>query len=279
MELIMLATRDAITNAQLNNYTPCIINKSSLANAVAGQQSSLWRAATTPAQAAIPTAPALCNKALLGSLQFPDKTAPETNYSSWASLTSSISATTVEVHDRLVHTGGLVLNVTTLQPITGLSLSTLAPSAARLGSANYSTCQWYLDVYADGGATASNATISVTYDDDSAGNLNVLAVGGTLRAGRKILLSSLIPTAKNGLNVKSITGVQLSASTGTAGNFGFSCTVTKTAMPLNVANKTEVFEWSQIAAQFENDACLELVTTCGSTSTGTLTGQFRLMHG
>lgn len=277
----MITTTNGIANALLNNSTDVVINKANLASAVAGQMFSLFRAATLPAQAALPTTPALCTKALLGSFQFPDQVAPATTYIGWAALLSANSSTTIEIHDRIVHNGSLVLNVTTAQNITGLDLATLNPSSARLGSANYSSGEWYLDVYADGGATASNATINVTYNDDFSENLTAVAVGGTIRNGRKICLTPLIPAASAAVGrfIKRINSLTLSASTGTAGNVGFSFTRKKTILPLLLSNKTELFDWANTGAQLENDACIELVVICGSTSTGTLVGQIKLAHG
>ena len=38
-----------------------------------------------------------------------------------------------------------------------------------------------------------NATVTVTYDDGTSGNLTTFAAGGTIRAGRMIPLNQLIP--------------------------------------------------------------------------------------
>jgi hypothetical protein len=211
---------------------------------------------------------------------FTNQTAPAKSYLAWLNAVSANAATVLEIHDRLAHMGGLVLNVTTSQTVTGLDLSTLGLVADRRGDANYSDCQWWLEVYTDGGATASNATINVTYDDASAGNLNVQAVGGTLRAGRMIPLTPLIPTAQQGRFIRGINSVILSASTGTAGNFGFTATRPRTVGSLNVANKTEVWDWAQLGfPEVPNDACLQAVVLCPTTSTGTLRGGGKIAHG
>jgi len=276
-----VSTRDDLINALANNSDRIVIDKASLANAVAGQIFSLWRATGQPAQGAIPTTAALCTKALAGAMGFVNQTDPVKSYLGWMSLTAGNSAIGLEVHDRIAHLGGLVLNVTTSQTVTGLNLTSggLNPPAARLGDANYSDGQWFLDVYTDGGATASNATINVTYNDGSTGNLTVLAVGGTLRAGRRIPLTPLIPTADQGKFIRGINSVQLSASTGTAGNFGFTYTRQRTGLGLDTAFKTVPFDWAALGLpSIENDACLELVMTCSTTSTGTLRGQGKIAH-
>jgi hypothetical protein len=253
-----------------------IIDKASIANAVAGQLFSLWRATGQPAQGAIPgTTPAIPTSATTGAMGFTNVTAPIYNFLLWAFAQSGNSAMSPEIWDRVAHMGGLVLNTTSPQTITGLDLGSggLNLGADRRGASNYSDIQWFLEVYSDGGATASNATIAVTYNDDSTGNLNVQAVGGTLRAGRLIPLTPLIPTGSQGKFIRAIGSVTLSASTTTAGNFGFTAVRPRTAFSLPLANKTESFDWAQLGLPvIPNDACLMIAMLCGTTSTGTLRG-------
>jgi hypothetical protein len=277
-----ITARDQLVDALGNNSARIVIDKASIANTVAGQVCSLWRATGQPAQAAIPTTPALCTSALLGAIGSPNTSGGQASYLGWLFLVSSNSAMSPEIHDRLAHMGGLVLNVTTSQSTAGLDLSAGALNlvADRRGDANYSDVQWWLEVYIDGGATASNATINVTYDDGSTGNLTVLAVGGTLRAGRMIALTPLIPTAQQGRFIRGINSVILSASTGTAGNFGFTATRPRTAAPLPLANKTEVFDWAQLGFPLiPNDACLMIPIITSTTTTGTLRGGGKIAQG
>jgi hypothetical protein len=276
-------TRDQYLSALANNASPIVIDKASLANAVAGQLFSLWRATGQPAQAAIPTAAALCTNELTGAIPFEQQTAPNTSYIGRLSLNSSNSAMSFEVRDRIAHLGSLVLNVATSQTVTGLDLDPagLNPSSARLGAANYSHGQWFLEVYADGGATASNATINVTYNDGTSGNLTVVAVGGTLRAGRRIALTPLIPLADQGKFIRRINSVILSGTgTGTAGNFGFTYSRFLTDSDLLVSNKTEKNDWAMLGLpNVPNGACLEIMVVCSTTSTGTLRGSGKIVHG
>jgi hypothetical protein len=276
-----ITTRDELIDALANNSSRIVIDKASLASMVAGTTASMWRSTGQPAQGAIPgTTPVVPTSATTGAIGFTNQTSPVTSYIAWLALVGSNSATSWEFHDRVAHSGGLVLNVTTAQNISGLDLSTLAPSADRLGASDYSDVQWFLEVYTDGGATASNATINVTYDDASAGNLNVAAVGGTIRVGRRIALTPLIPSAQQGKKIRGINSVTLSASTGTAGNFGFTCTRQRTAVSLPIANYGQPFDWAALGLPgVPNDSCLEIVCACSTTSTGTLRGQGKIAHG
>jgi hypothetical protein len=266
-----------------NNSSRLVIDKASLANAVAGQLFSLWRATGQPAQGAIPgTTPAVPTSATTGAFSFTNQTAPATSYLAWLALVAGNNAQSWEIHDRIAHMAGLVLNVTTSQPITGLDIGTgaLNPPAARLGASNLSDVQWLLEVYADGGATASNATVNVTYGDASSGNLTVIPVGGTLRVGRAIPLTPFIPAADQGKYIQRINSIILSASTTVAGNVGFTCTRQRTALPTLLANLQAVADWAQLGLpEVPNDACLQLFCTTSATSTGTLRGQGKIAHG
>lgn len=275
-----ITTGDQLLQALGNNSTRVIIDKGSLANQVAGRFTSLWRATGQPAQAAIPTTPVSPTTATLGAMRMTNQTAPASSYLAWMFLTNTNNALAVEVHDRLAHNGGLNLTLLTSQTTTGLDLATLGVSADRLGDANYSDVQWWLEVYADGGATASNATINVTYNDLTTGNLNVLAVGGTVRAGQCFALTPLIPTSSQGKFIKGINSVILSASTGTAGNFGFTATRPRTVLGLNIANKTETADWAALGLpEIANDSCLFLMLLGTTTSSGNLRGGGKIAHG
>lgn len=275
------ANVDQIAAALATNNSPFIIDKGSIANTAAGQIFSLFRATGQPAQGAIPTTAAVCTKALAGAIAFTNQTAPAaSNFGYFSALNSNNSAMTLIMRDRLAHVGGGNLTLLTAQTNVAMDLLTLAPPAARMGAANYSDVEWYLDVHADGGATASNATVNVTYDNGTTGNLSVIAVGGTLRTGRCIPLMAFIPGAQNGLFIRGINSVTLSASTGTAGNFGFTARVPKFTMSLNTINIGNERDWAQLRlASAPNDACLEMLVMCSTTSTGAIRGEGTIIHG
>jgi hypothetical protein len=275
-----ITTRDQLIDALANNVSRVVVDKASLANQTAGRLCSLWRATGFPAQGAIPTTPAVPTNATLGSVGFANQTAPATSYIGQLALASSNNTTSIEVYDRIAHNGGLVLNVTTAQTITGLDLSTLGIPADRIGEADYSDVQWFLEVYADGGATASNATINVTYDNGTTGNLTTLAVGGTIRAGNMFPLRALIPAGSQARNIRGPNSVTLSASTGTAGNFGFTAVRLRTTLTLPNANQAAQHDWAMLGLpSVPNDACLMFAVLSGANISGTLRGGGKISHG
>ncbi len=278
---MVISTNDQMMAALWNNSSRLVIDKASIANATAGAPMSLWRATGQPAQGAIPVAAAICTKALLGCFGFDDQVAPATTYLGVMELLSSNNATSIEFHDRIAHMGGLSLVLTTAQPVTlALDASGLNVPAARIGDANYSDIQWWLEVYADGGATASNATINVTYNDGTSGNLNLVAVGGTLRASRMIALNSLVPVGATPKFIRAINNVTLSASTATAGNFGFAATRRRGGMALPLANFAAEKDYIGFSSgQNVNETCLFMICVPSTTTTGTLRGSGKLAHG
>lgn len=276
-----ITTGDQLLAALGNSATRFVFDKSNLSNQVAGRYASLWRATGVPGQGAIPgTTPAVPTSATTGAIPFPNQTAPATSYLARLSAASANNAGMLEVHDRIAHSGGLVLNVTTLQSITGFDLDTLAPSAARLGPSDGSGLAWWLEVYTDGGATASNATINVDYYGGTTGDLSLLAVGGTIRAGMCFGLDALIPTADQGKRIRGINSVQLSASTGTAGNFGFTCTRPRASLPMPIANFGNVADWAGLGLpEVPNDSCLQFMVLPTLTSSGQVRGSGAIAHG
>jgi hypothetical protein len=279
LEIMAITSRDTLIDALANNVNRILIDKASVANQTAGRMCSLWRATGQPAQAVTPITPVVCNSVLLGAMGFANQVLPVENYIGWMFASSGNNATSLEVRDRLIHNGGLNLTLLTSQVTTGLDLNTVSISADRLGESDYSDVEWFLEVYSDGGATASNATINVTYNDGTTGNLNALAVGATIRAGNMFALTPLIPTLKQGKFIRGINSLILSASTGTAGNFGFTATRSRTSIEIPLANKAEVRSWGQLGLPYvANDSCLMLMVFCSTTSSGAIRGGGKIIY-
>lgn len=276
-----ISTRDQLIDAMGNNSSRIVLDKASISNAVAGAFYSMWRAAGQPGQGAIPAAVAVCNNATVGAVQFNQQTAPTTSYAPYFYVTTSNSAVTVELHDRLAHMGGLNGTLLTAQTV-GLDMTLLSGDniAVRDGDANYSDIQWWLEWYSDTGATASNATVNVTYNDGTTGNLTSVAVGGTIRAGRMLPLNSLIPAAAAGKYIRGVNSITLSASTALAGSFGVTATRPRLTLPSPLANFTQIYDWAQLGLpEIYNSSALFPIVICSTTTTGTIRGGGKIAHG
>ena len=273
---------DQLKDALGNNSSRLVIDKASLANAAAGQYHSLWRATGQPGQGAIPGAAAVCNNTLTGCMGFTQQTPPATSYGAWASAVCSNSAVTVEIHDRLMHMGGLSGTVTTAQTVNLDLNANLATDnlSDRKGDANFSDVQWWLEWYTDTGGTAVTATVAVTYNDGTTGNLSAISLAATRRASFMVALNGYIPAASSGKYIRDVDSVTLSATTGTAGNFGVTATRPRMDLPLLLANKKEIFNWADLGLpEIFNSSCLFPLQLASTTSTGTVRGGGKIAHG
>lgn len=277
-----ITTGDALVNALGNNSTRILWEKASIANTASGQLHSLWRATGQPGQGAIPAAAAVCDNTTAGAFQFAQQTSPNTSYFAWGVANCSNNAVTLELHDRLMHMGGLSGTLTTAQTANvdlSANLGT-ANLAARIGDANYSDVSWWLEWYTDTGATVVNATVSVTYDNGTTGTLTPISLAATRRASLMIPLNGFIPAAVAGRFIRDVDSVQLSASTAAAGSFGVTATRHRASIDLPLANKAETRDWAQLGLpEIHNSSCLFLVQLASTTTTGTVRGQGKIAHG
>lgn len=277
-----ITTRDQLINAMCNNRSRLVIDKASISNAAAGQFHSLWRATGQPGQGAIPGAAAVCTNALTGSLQFTQQVAPATSYLAILEGLCSNSASVLEIHDRLMHMGGLNGTLTTAQTANvdiGANLAT-SNLDVRKGDANYSDIQWWLEWYTDTGGTAVTATVNVTYNDDTSGNLTGVSLAATRRASFMQPLNGLIPSADSGKYIKDVNTVTLSATTGTAGSFGVTATRYRAALYQPLANARFTADWAGLGLpEIPNTSCLMLIQLAGATSTGTIRATGKIIHG
>lgn len=276
-----ITTLDGIFNALANNSSRLVIDKANIANAVAGQFHSLWRATGQPGQGAIPAAVANCNNTTLGGFNFTQQTLPATSYLGYLEAVSSNSSVTMEWHDRLVHMGGLNGTLTTAQTVGIDFLSITADNmVARIGDTNYSDIQWFLEWYTDTGATAVTATVAVTYNDGTTGNLTGISLAATRRASFMQPLNGLIPAAAAGKYIRAVNTVTLSATTATAGNFGVTATRPRASLLCPVANMKWSADWAALpVSEVPNSSCIFMVQIAGTTSTGTVRGGGKIAHG
>ena len=277
-----ITSRDQLIDAMGNSSSRFILDKASIASQAAGSYVSMWRATGQPGQGAVPTTAAVCTTAMTGAMGFAQQTAPAASYGAYMEVVTSNSAMTVEIHDRIAHRGGLNGTLTTAQTV-GIDLSTLLSTSnvgVRIGDANYSDVQWWLEWYTATGATAATATVAVTYDDGTSGNLTAISLAATRPAGFMVSLNALIPAASSGKYIRAVNAVTLSVTTGTAGNFGVTATRIRMASMCPVANLKTISNWADLGfPEIGNSACLFPVVLTSTTSSGTLRGGGKIIHG
>ena len=275
-----ISNRDQLIDGLGNNSSRIVLDKASIASVAAGNYVSMWRATGQPGQGAIPGAAAACNNALLGAIGFTQQVAPATSYGAYLESVFSTSAMVLEIHDRLAHMGGLNGTMTTAQTV-GIDLSAISSDnmAERIGDSNYSDVQWWLEWYTATGSTAVTATVAVTYNNGTTGNITV-SLAATRPAGQMIPLNGLIPSAGSGKFIRAVNSVTLSATTGTAGSFGVTATRIRMSQSCPLANFKSSSDWAALGLpEIKNSACLFPVALTSTTSTGTLRGGGKIAHG
>lgn len=276
----MITTIDQLLDSMANHSSRIIIDKASIASQTASSFCSLWRATGQPGQGAIPTTAAVCNDNLLGAIQFEQQTAPSTSYLTILEGVTSNASMTLEIHDRLAHMGGLNGTLTTAQNV-GIDLANMLATddmAARKGDTNYSDVQWWLEWYTATGATVANVTVNVTYNDGTTGNLTAQSLAASRPASHMIPLNGL--NTATGKFIRGVNNITLSATTGTAGNFGVTATRYRAGNFLPIANARFTADWAALGLpEIKNNACLFPVMLTSTTSTGTLRATGKISHG
>ena len=278
----MIENIDNLVKALGNNSSRIVLDKASIASQTANSFCSLWRATGQPGQGAIPTVVATCNNTTVGTIGFNQQTSPITSYGAYLEIATGNAAMTMELHDRLASMGGLNGTLTTAQSVN-LDLSTLLSTNninVRKGDDNYSDVQWWLEWYTATGATAVTATIAVTYNDGTTGNLSALSLAATRPASHMIPLNSLIPSAQSGKFIRGIVSVTLSATSGTAGNFGVTATRPRMTLSAPIANHKFIADWAQLGLpEIYNSSAIFPIVLTSTTSTGTVRGSGKIAHG
>ena len=138
-----ISTRDQLIGAMGNNSSRLVIDKASIASQTSNSFASLWRATGQPGQGAIPGTAAVCDNTMTGAMQFTQQTSPATSYLGILEALCTNAGSTLEIHDRLMHMGGLNGTLTTAQTVNVDISANLATANldARKGDANYSDVQ------------------------------------------------------------------------------------------------------------------------------------------
>ena len=278
----MIENIDNLVKALGNNSSRIVLDKASIASQTANSYCSLWRATGQPGPGAIPTVVATCNNTTVGTIGFNQQTSPITSYGAYLEIATGNAAMTMELHDRLASMGGLSGTVTTAQTVN-LDISTLGATnniSERKGDSNFSDIQWWLEWYTTTGATVVNITINVTYNDGTTGALTAQSLAANRPASHLIPINSLIPSASSGKYIRGVVSVQLSATTGTVGNFGITATRPRMVLPSPIANFKSVADWAQLGLpEIYNSSALFPIVLTSTTSSGTVRGGGKIIHG
>lgn len=262
-----IATMDALvdglaTGQVLAFYKPSVTAKG------AGTFQSLWTAAGTPGAGATPSTGSgqTNSSSTVGALAYANPTGGELSYLARAIANCSVVGSLV-VYDRLVASSGLSGINTGTQNITSQALTRYTS-----GTGLTAWIEWYTAT----GATASNLTLNYTNDAGTTGQVTAATpFVQTPVAGQ------MMPIPLNGNDgIRVAESVTLSASTGTAGNFGITIMKRLLTIPLPLANTGVTMDaFAAGLAQIPDSSCLAFMVWCSTTSTGVLSGEISLAQG
>lgn len=183
---------------------------------VAGFLYSGWLAGGQPAAGATPGAAATVTQATTGALgRFVNAGGSKTNRLLELQFYSGSSGCDI-LYDRLAHMGGLSGTVATPTAQT-VNVDIATAAAAGRCAADGSDVEWFLEWYTATGSTGVTATITYTNQAGTAGRTTTVTLPASVPASRLIPITVL---AAGDTSIQSIQSVTLSATTGTAGNFG-----------------------------------------------------------
>ena len=194
---------------------------------IAGRGCSLWRYDGMPAGGAVPTAADIPVRTTVGAIPF---TAPGSGRDKQlisAAIAPSVAGVFI-LYDRLFHIGGLSGIVTTAQTVQG---TTPTPALTRNtdGAGNFA----FYEVYTAIGTTSTTLTMTYTDQDGNTGQTSIINIGAN--GFREETRAQRIPLAAGDSGIRAIASVQLTASTGTAGNFGITIAQPLAVIPVGAA--------------------------------------------
>ena len=240
---------------------------------IANAYVSLWKSGSfpLPATANPPASTAgagyVPDKTTLGAINFTNPSVGNETRVGLFDVQSTVVGA-LYVYDRLWHCSGFNGTSVLEQLVT-------TPGALTRPDANGAGVEAWIETYVATGATAVNVTLKYTNQDGVANQTAVTSMPASMAANRVLRLN----LASGDTGVRQVTSVTLSATTGTAGNFGVTL---RRPLPLiagfPVATANQKFDaFACGLAKVPNDACLDFVLT--GLGTPNLLGNIALIQG
>lgn len=176
---------------------------------IAGRLNSLWQYVGTPSHGAVPgTSAEVPDHSTAGGLKQvnPAGGRKKRLLGCWG---AGLAAGSFILYDRLRQISGLSGTVTTAQTANGTAITRYTD-----GKGN----RIWIEIYTQIGATSQTVTAAYTDEGGNSSTSPATAIGNT--GFREVDRLIEIPMASGDIGVQEVASVTLSASTGTAGNFG-----------------------------------------------------------
>ena len=245
------------------------ITKNSVGGIAVGRLYSIWW--MHPLSGAVPSTPEAPTNATAGALPFVNSADVQRIAQVEAPL---LARSMVIVCDRLSHQSGLSGTVTTEQ-------TTNLPTAALTRYTDGVGVMAALEIYTGVGSTPTTVSARYTNEVGTAGMITPLTTyGGS--GFNDVWRFVILPLAAGDRGVRSVEGVTLSASTGTAGNFGVTLFKPLFAVPIIVSGQQMLFDsilgMCGNMPQVLNNACLFILIVSSLSTTGVLMANVNIIR-
>lgn len=243
--------------------------ESSLTAKAAGSFQSLWEATGYPGAGSTPAtgSGAAPTNSTAGAIPITNPTGSNTLYLGRFACTGATVGTVI-LYDRLVHTSGLVGNVTTSQTVNSTSLTRYTSGVG---------VQCWAEIYTATGASAENCTITYTNQSGTGSRSGTIAFPASPVAGQMIPMT--LQASDTG--VQSVQSAQFGTTTGTAGNWGITLGFDLAMAPVQIANvAAPPLDYAALGLPvIQSSACLAIRVLCSTTSTGIIQTQLTCAQG
>jgi len=273
-QLVNTLTGGTGASEQIWFYQDNRIGAAAGATPVVGQFTSLWTFNMMPGgQGAAPGSTARNpTRTTPGALGQSDPTGGRQKYIAGAVSTATTSGVQIW-YDRLADISGLNATTITAQNTTGLAVSRYT-GAASAGN------QIWIEIFTIIGTTAT--TISATYTNQAgtSGRVTPLVVfGGTNR--REATRIIVMPLAAGDTGVRSVESVTVTATTGTAGNFGVVIARPLVNIPIGLGGTGTLIDCLSSMPAFpevQTGACLSQIWFASTTTSPITVGSFSMVE-
>jgi hypothetical protein len=194
---------------------------------IAGRGASLWEYDGMPAKGAVPTSGAIPDRTTQGAIPFTAPGGSRDKHLIGASVAPLVAGVYL-LYDRLFHIGGLSGTSTTDQTIQS---SPASPALTRNtgGAGNIA----FYEIYTIIGTTGTTLTMTYTNQAGTGSRTSTINIGAT--GFREVTRMQRIPLAAGDSGIQAIEQIQLTATTGTAGNFGITIAQPLAWIPVGAA--------------------------------------------
>lgn len=240
---------------------------------IAGRAASMWTYDGMPAGGSAPTSAAIPDRTTTGAIPFTPPGGTRDKQLIGASV-APLTAGVYLLYDRLFHIGGLSAASTADQTVQG---STPSPALTR-NTGGVGNMAFY-EIYSIVGTTGTTLTMTYTDQDGNTGQTSTINIGAT--GFREVTRMQRIPLAAGDNGIQAIEKVKLTATTGTAGNFGITIGQPLAWIPVGAAG---TMGWRDYTTGLpgipviDPDACLSLFYIPSTTTATELFGSLAFVE-